>query len=112
MSKIQSSGSVANVSTLEDLRRFVQIWLDNATDVVNGKLEFGGVNIIQVTVDYSFAAANTSYAVSHNLGRVPTGYIQAGSNVAVSIYDGTGTNTDKIINLKASAIASVKLFIY
>lgn len=111
MSRIQSSAAVANVTTLEDLRRFTQIWLDNATDVINGNLEFG-TNIKSAIVEHTFAAANTNFAVSHNLGRVPLGYIQAGANVAVSIYDGTGTNTDKIINLKASAISNVKLLLF
>jgi len=69
-------------------------------------------NLKTSTVDVSFTAANTQVPINHGLGRVPTGYIQAKSNVAARVYDGGSANTDSVLYLKSDAIANVKVIVF
>lgn len=101
----------SNLDSTEQIIRYVSIIKDQIYQIVNGKIEFD-LNIWSSTVDVTFTAANTEVAVSHGLGRVPTGYILVKSSAATALYDGTTTNTASTIYLKASVAATVKIIVF
>jgi|SRR5712664_1479638 len=85
--------------------------------VLNGLVSFGN-GLSRDNIDGEWAvipdtgAANTNFTVTHNMLRLPVGYILMDSDRAVSIYNGSVARTTTTITLKASvANASVTLFI-
>lgn len=54
---------------------------------------------------------NTEFAVTHNLGHVPTGFDVKRKSASCDIYDGTTAWTDTQIFLKAT-VASVSLTLF
>ena len=111
MGKLKQQYNLSNLLTVDDLIRFLSQITDEYATVVNGQLQFDQ-NLKTSTVDVRFTAANTQVSVPHGLARVPTGYIQAKSNVAARIYDGGSTNTDSVLYLKSDAIANVKVIVF
>ena len=56
--------------------------------------------------------ANTDFTVTHNLGRVPVGYIVMKKDIATDIYDGSVAATVTQITLRATvATVTVRLFV-
>lgn len=100
-----------NLKTIEELGRFVSIMNNDIIRAINGLLTFQD-NFACVTIEASFTAANTETEVTHNLGKVPSGYFVIKSNAASVVYDSGRQNTDKIIYLKASAISNVTMIIF
>lgn len=111
MSKVRDNFNYSNLSTLDDLKRFLSVFLDNLTPIVNGNIEFD-LNIKTKTVTANFLTANTELEVTHNLGRVPVGYLLAQSNVSTTLFNGVSTNTDSKIYLKSSAIANTTIIVF
>ena len=110
VSKIQVN-EFSNLKELQDVTRFLSKYAAELNAIVNGRLEFG-VNLWTYLVSWDFQAANTSYPVPHQLGRMPQGYIQVQSSAATSLFDGTGTNTSGLIYLKSSAVAQVSFLVF
>lgn len=86
--------------------------------IVNGQISFGdGVNRDNIDGNWvstvTPVAPNTDFTLTHNLGRIPVGFLLMSSDRAVSIYNGTVPWTVTTITLKASvASAAVSLFIF
>lgn len=78
---------------------------------VNGLLTFQD-NFACVTIEASFETADTETEITHNLGKIPSGYFVIKSNAAAVVYDSGRENTDKLIYLKASAISNVTMIIF
>lgn len=108
MSKITAAPDVSNVKA-DELQRFVSIWIKNAHDIINGGLDLG--NFRAQTLSVTFTAANTDTTVSHNLGRVPVGYLVTSSNAAIVVYDGSVTNTESALYLRASGTGTVQVVV-
>jgi len=111
MGKLKTQFNLSSLKTTDELVRFLSQMTDEIYQVVNGQLQFDQ-NLKTSTVDVSFTAANTQVPINHGLGRVPTGYIQAKSNVAARVYDGGSANTDSVLYLKSDAIANVKVIVF
>jgi hypothetical protein len=84
--------------------------------VINGNLGFGDGtntdNISGVWKSVTITLADTDITVTHNLGRIPVGYLVMSKTQACDIYDGSVAPTTTQITLKGSvAGAIVKLFI-
>lgn len=82
----------------------------------NGQVSFGnGVkkdNIDGVWVSFTQAIANVDFVLTHNLGRIPVGYIPMTKSVASDVYNGTVAPTKTQITLKVSvAPVTINLFI-
>lgn len=97
-------------------------WLDNVAQVINGNVSFGSTtsNTDDETniegwkaTGTSPAMADTEFAVSHNLGRTPFGFIVLSVSKNATLYqDPAGTAWDATtVYLKASA-ASVAYVIF
>lgn len=110
MSLIKASANFEKVKD-EELARFVEIYCDDVTAVVNGGLDFQ-TNFNAKIVSAVFSSANTTVGVSHGLGRVPSGYIVVGLSAAMTVFNGSGSNTTSVIYLQASAAGSASLLIF
>jgi hypothetical protein len=88
-----------------------------AQTAINGRLTFGdGVDIDNIKGKWasfeSHAVANTEFAVTHDLGQIPVGYIDVGTkDKAGVLYKGTTAWTTTTIYLKCS-IASTTCLIF
>jgi hypothetical protein len=97
-------------------RSFKRVWEQTAR-VINGGISFGA-GTTKDNIDGAWVAvantgaANTNFTVTHNLGRVPVGYLVMTKDRAVDVYTGTIAATNTQLTLKASvANAVVTLFI-
>lgn len=111
MGKIGQNPNVSNLTTWESLRDYTSILLGSIVDLVSGNLSFQDNHKCSI-IDYTFAAANTQYAITHGLGFAPSGYFLIGSSAATTLYNGGSTWTDKHIYLKASVATTVKIVIF
>lgn len=111
MSKLKATSAVHNVADLENLKRFVNTFMEDVFDVVNGKLEPGS-NLWTDFVEVTFVAANTEAQVKHKLQKVPVAYILAGSDAATQLYDGIGNWTKEAIYLKSTVATTVRIFLF
>jgi len=59
-----------------------------------------------------FEVSNTDTQVRHGLDFVPSNYILFGSDVLMSIYDGTEPANETFIYLRASAIGTARVFLF
>lgn len=97
-------------------RMLIEIWR-SLTKVINGRISFGDGTEAD-NIDGIWAAAtthvtpNTDFTVTHNLGRIPVGYLVVKKAAACDIYDGTIAATTTQITLKGTVSAvAIKLFI-
>ena len=78
--------------------------------VVNGNLSLTNLNGITKTV--IFPTANSNVTVTHNLNRVPVGYIPLTKNQAGDIFTGSVAATSSQITLQCSTAGmTVSLYI-
>lgn len=111
--KIKTTQTASNLTTWEDLRRYVSIQVDDILAALNGRLSFGD-NVQAKLMGASFSASGTAVEIQHNLGFVPNGYFLAGSDQPIMLYDG-GTNTTTSLFIKASGAtfpASARVMIF
>ena len=78
----------------------------NLAGVINGKISFGtgsqSDNIDGVWLTANFSLANTDATFTHNLGRIPVGYLVMTKNQAGNIFTGTIAATTTQITLQSS----------
>lgn len=111
MSRITASSDIQQVKP-EEVQKYVDLFCQNVAEVVNGQLDFQ-TNFNSSVVSRSFSSANTDTVISHNLGRVPTGYLVASKSVSSDIYDGSSSASSSTITLKASvAPVTVTLVVF
>lgn len=112
MSLIQASSDIYNLPEGKELTRYIQLFLQNVSETVNGNLEFG-INLKTKVVTVVFGQANVSVAVPHGLGKVPQGYILAGKSASgVNVFDGTGKNTVNLYYLQSSSAGTAKIIFF
>ena len=113
-------GSTQRTSTgTSSLRTFTQmlqkVWRNLAL-AFNGNISFGdgtnSDNISGVWETVTFGAANTDVTITHNLGRVPVGYITMMKSQAGDIYTGSVAANKTQITLRCSTAGmTASLFI-
>lgn len=110
MSKITASPKLAQVQQ-DEHQRFADIFASDVVDKVNGKLDFqNNFNCKLVTI--TFTAPGVESSVDHGLGRVPSGYIVYGQSTAMSIHNGTSTNTATTLYLISNAAGTANLVVF
>lgn len=83
--------------------------LPSMSSIINDLYQLGGV----VVTYTSNATANTADTVTHNLGRVPSGYLVISSSLAGAVYDGGVANTSTTLSLKcATASVTAKVLVF
>lgn len=110
MSKITASPKLAQVEA-EDLQRFADIFCSDVVDKVNGKLDFQ-TNFNGKIVTIVFTGSGVQSSVEHGLGRVPAGYITITQTTAMSLYNGTSTNTASTLYLMSNASGTATLLVF
>lgn len=83
---------------------------------VNGLISFGnGLNRDNIDGEWATvttpATPNTDFVVTHNLMRLPIGFLVMGQSVAGIVYNGSKPSTKTTITLKCSA-ASDKILVF
>lgn len=110
MSKITASPKLAQVEPAE-FQRFADIFAGDVVDKVNGKLDFA-TNFNSKFATVVFSGAGVQASVEHGLDRVPAGYIVYGQTTAMSIYNGTSTNTASTLYLLSNASGTANLIVF
>lgn len=109
--KITGPLDVTNVTSWEELRRFVGQVSKDLVTLVNGKIIFSD-NFDGMTISVSFPTANTTVIVPHGLNRIPAGYLVQGLSAAMIVFDGNTANTTANLYVQASAIGIANLLVY
>lgn len=113
--RITGEPSISQVDSLDDLKRYLAIYLAKLPQVLNGQVTFGdnirSAGPLTVTFDYSGQVV----AVNHNLNYVPAGYWVVYQNAAVIVYAADfgaypWTNTQIFLTANGAAIAKVIVF--
>jgi hypothetical protein len=103
-----------------NLSRFARMMLtlwQNLAYVLKGQIGFGdGTNLDNINGFWATVPdtglANTDFTITHNLGRIPVGYITMTASIATDIYTGSVSATKTQITLRSSAAhAAMSLFI-
>lgn len=108
--RIGASGDLQNVKTLDDLKRYVTIFLGQVSDAINGKISVSD-NIRAQTVFVTFAVSATTYAVPHTLNSTPVGYLLIGANSPLSLYDGASPSDRQTLFVQSSATGVAKILV-
>ena len=95
----------------EDLPKYVTLFLEQVSQAVNNNLTISE-NFSGKVLSVVFGSANTDVVVTHDLGRVPSGYIQTGQTAAMIVYDGSGQNSSSVIYLKSSAAGTARIWVF
>lgn len=102
------------------LRRFIQLFskqYERMASEINGHIGFGDVlsseNMDGVWVEFLTSTdVDTDFVVTHNLGRVPVGYLIMTKNKACIVYNGSVAWTNTEMTLRATvADTMVRAFI-
>jgi len=108
--KITVAANLSNVSQ-EDLGRFTSQFTEQVKDAINGNLSFAD-NFKAQTVSVTFDSANAEVQVSHGLKKTPTGYIVVGTSAAMSVYDGSSSNTAELFYVRSSATGTARILLF
>lgn len=108
--KITVATDLSNIKD-EDITRFVSQFTSQTADIINGNISFAD-NFKAQTLSVTFSSANTDVQVSHGLKKVPTGYIIVGASSAMSVYDGSSSNTADLFYVRSSATGTARILIY
>lgn len=110
--KLQFPQTVSNSTTVSQLSQFVSNALGKIQSTLNGNVDLldNGAND---HVTFNFTKINVDVGVSHNLGRVPRGYMQTGSsNHVLSLQNGKTANTTETIYLQAGSTGTVNVLVF
>lgn len=110
MGQIQASSDFVTLKTDEERWRFIKIFCDTVTQQFNGNIEFIS-NIKSQIVEASFVFGQNTQ-VTHNLGRIPVGYVQIGASTGLTLYNGEGSWTATTMFLIATGTGSAKILVF
>lgn len=108
--KIKTAVNLSNLTTLEEVNRYYPQSITSIVEAINGNLSFQdnlSTNIQSIT----FPSASTSVAVTHNLGKLPVGYVVIGKSGNVQIWDGTPAADTQKIYLQASGAVTATVMV-
>lgn len=108
--RITAATNFQNVAPT-DLARFVQIFCDNVSKVVNGKLTFSE-NVDCAIVKATFGSANANVTLNHTLNRAPIGYIPISLSAAMTIFSGSVSASSTTLTLQSNLAGSATLLIF
>lgn len=91
--------------------QFITQLFDQILTVLNGEIGFTD-NCKVSLATCVFNTPNVEQAFTHNLNKIPSGYIQMGSVLAAQVYDGVSKNTNQIFYLRSSVATTVRLLIF
>lgn len=110
MAKIKAATTLQNCEDLDQLRRFVGAFNEDAANQVNGRLTFGDNIKSTSTISVSFTGAG-SIEVPHSLGVVPQGFLVIYKTAGVDIYASSTTWTETKIFLTAGGAVNARIIV-
>lgn len=111
MPKVRNFVDLGSVKDPTDFMKHTSIAVGDAVDALNGNLEFDS-NLDTKTVTVTFKTANTDLAITHNLGRIPTGYLPSKQSANMVVFDGTKQATTTVSYLQSSAPGTITLIFH
>lgn len=114
---MRAPASLEFTITLDATWKMVQRIYQLAARVINGNISFGdGVSPDNISGVWAAVvtpvAPNTDFVITHNLGRLPVGYLVMEKDAACDVYDGTIAADITTITLKATGIGTaLRIFI-
>jgi hypothetical protein len=111
MPKVRNIVDLGNVTDIKEYTRHASTLIGDITDAVNGSLEFDH-NLNTKTVVVTFTTANVDQMVTHNLGRIPSGFLQSNPDAAAQVFQGSKDSTKTVSYLKASAPVTITLIFH
>jgi hypothetical protein len=101
LDRINTGKAPAETEFEKNLEKSFQRLLDQLTQILNKGLVFSDNFSIDILI-FTSQQADSEFPVTHNLRRVPTGYIVIGMDKAGLLYNGATAWTSTNIYLKAS----------
>lgn len=111
MPKIPNFVDLGSIKDPAEFMRHSSIATGNLADTVNGGLEFDN-NLNTKTITVEFKTANTDTMVTHNLGRIPKGYLPSKQSANMVVFDGTKSATINVSYLQSSAPGTITLIFH
>lgn len=109
---------MANVSNFDtsntdqkNFQRYSSKQMQDVVRILNKGILFAD-NFDGSIVTANFTAANTNLSLTHNLNRIPTGYVALSLSAAMIIYSGTTESSETQITLKSSAVGTAVILIF
>jgi hypothetical protein len=110
MGLIRKSEDLGGVSD-ENKFRFIEIFLKDVKNVVNGGLDFAS-NLVFPSVEVVFTIANANVTITHGLTRPIRGYFVISQNAAGSVYNPSVLNNNTSVVLRSSAVMTAKIVFF
>lgn len=110
MSKVTASTDFDRIDE-ESLKKFLALLAEQLVTVLNGNIDFQ-TNFNCKMLSVTFGAANSDAAVSHGLGRVPTGVLEYSKSAAMIIYNGSVPNNQSVLYLRSSAVGTASVIVF
>lgn len=95
----------------EQFVSFVSQVLNGILNILNGNVQFTD-NCLSELITVTFNSANVQQAISHKLGRLPSGYILCGSRAATTLYDGASPSTTSSVFIQSTVATTVKILVF
>lgn len=99
MAKIGGLPNMQNLTTVEDVVRFLSRYLKDVEAAVNGGLRFTD-NVKSQLLTVNFTATNTDTTFQHKMGKPITGVMDYYNQVGGSVYFGSRASTQYDVTLR------------
>lgn len=103
MAKVTASSDVDQSTTLEDVKKYTDLALQDILAQINGSLSFAE-NIECRVIQVIFVTANIDFPIRHTLGRVANNFIVASKSASCDIYNGSTLSTNNTIFLRSTIV--------
>lgn len=110
MSKITASTDFDRVPE-DQTTKYITMFCEQVAQVFNKGISVGD-NFDGALVTCGFSSASADGTYTHNLGRVPVGYIVCSLSTAMIVYTGGVAWTTSTISLRSSAIGTALIFVF
>lgn len=114
MARITVANVLSNIPTMEDVQRFLSAFISQATQQINGNLQFNQNIASSPMITVGFTNSSNIVGVTHTLGRVPIGFLVATQTAAASLYAAQGASylwTSNKIYLQSNVGVTASIFI-
>jgi hypothetical protein len=105
--------AVTNLDAKADDEKFrlsLAKFVEQVAFIINGNLSITDLKVEKYSVN--FPTALEEIGVSHNLGRVPVGYLVIGKSANMNVYNGVNNWTMKSLFLRSDAAGVATILVF
>ena len=113
--RLTGEPNLSQVEGIDDLRRYLAIFLSKLPTILNGQITFGDNIRSSSVLTVTFDSASQVVGVTHNLGYTPEGYLVVYQSAAVIVYAadyGAYPWNNSQIFLTANGAATAKVIVF